>query len=201
MTSGWQTLPVYRIDLEGAATQPLNFQWAGTLQYLQTLLDQQGWRPAPALGPLTALNWLAPDPEIAHLPVLPHVHDGEHQSLLLIGPVEAAREQLVVLRLWPANITMTDNGAPLWVGSITRLYLDHTLPLITFLSTTAEFETPLNYLHTVLGQTGAVNLALHTRTVPAWTGAMEWTGPAGMGVGRVRVGGNQVQFAFTKWIT
>ena len=190
--SGWQAIPVFRIDLEGADTQPLNFQWAGTLQYLQTLLEQHGWRPAPVPGPLGALNWLAPDPDITQLPVLPHVHDGEHQSLLLVGPSEAAWEQLVVIRLWPANIRITDSGTPLWVGNVSFLYLDQTLPLITFLRTTANFESPLLYLQTVLARTDEAKLAQRTRTAPArqaqWNGqvllAWESAGsePLGKGV-------------------
>ena len=86
-----KSIRIFRhIDCEGPA-------------HLQTLLEQQGWQPAAVRGPLSAMNWLAPEPDIGKLPILPHVHDGEHQSLLLIGPIEPAREQLVVIRLWPAN--------------------------------------------------------------------------------------------------
>ena len=80
-TSSWEQLPAYRLDLEGEDTQPMNFQWAGTLETLKTVLLAQGWKNAAPVSPVSAISWLAPDPEISALPILPQVNDGEHQSL------------------------------------------------------------------------------------------------------------------------
>jgi len=127
----WRDLPVYRIDIEGLNTQPLNFQWAGTLMYLQEVLGKQGWQPAPQIGVLRAMNWLAPHPESASLPILSQVHDGEHQKLLLTRK-EPATNRLTVLRVWPANVETTDGSTRIWVGTASYLSVDNSLPMIAY---------------------------------------------------------------------
>jgi undecaprenyl-diphosphatase len=147
--SGWESLPAWRIDLEGSHEQPLNFQWAGSLPQLQELLVAQGWETAAAFSPLTALNWLAPDPAVGNLPVLPEVNDGQHQSLLLIAPHAPDARHLTQLRLWPSNTELQD-GRPVWIGKAGRQFLDDTLPLITYLKSDRDYDIPLQELAAAL---------------------------------------------------
>jgi undecaprenyl-diphosphatase len=78
--SDWETLPTLRVDLEGSNEQPMNFQWAGSLETLQTVLQDKGWHAATAIGPSSAMNWLAPEPDINALPILPQVNDGQQRT-------------------------------------------------------------------------------------------------------------------------
>ena len=73
LDQGWMSLPTYRIDLEGRNHQPINFQWGGSLETLQQALVRRGWRTAPPENLVNAMNWLAPEPAIDTLPVLPQV--------------------------------------------------------------------------------------------------------------------------------
>lgn len=155
--SGWESLPAWRIDLEGNHEQPLNFQWAGSLPQLQELLVAQGWQTAAAFSPLTALNWLAPDPAIGNLPVLPEVNDGQHQSLLLIAPHAPDARHLIQLRLWPSNMELQD-GRPVWIGKVGRQFLDDTLPLITYLKSDRDYDIPLQELAAALQHSKRVAL-------------------------------------------
>ncbi|WP_454642783.1 VTT domain-containing protein [Bradyrhizobium liaoningense] len=57
-TTGWQTLPAYRIDLTGEVEEPLTFQWAGTLESLKTELLASGWREPEPWTVASTLAWL-----------------------------------------------------------------------------------------------------------------------------------------------
>jgi undecaprenyl-diphosphatase len=161
---GWETLPAYRIDLEGRNEQPLNFQWAGSLQFLSRVLTRAGWHTAPALSPLTALNWLAPDPTIDELPVLPEVNDGKHQQLLLVAPSGADPRVQVIVRLWPSGMQLRDSGQPVWVGKAATLYLEDNLPLITYLRSATDYSTPLQILESALRESAQVRVEIRRRS-------------------------------------
>lgn len=172
--SSWEMLPAFRIDLEGRNGQPLNFQWAGSLTVLYTALIRAGWHPAPALNPLSAMNWLAPDPAIDNLPLLPEVNDGMHQQLLLIGPPGNDDQQLVVVRLWPTNLRLLDGNRAVWIGKVGRLYLEDKLPLITYLRSGPDYSTPLQALESALQQDAGIRMQTHRRNISA--PGIQWHG-------------------------
>jgi hypothetical protein len=129
---------------------------------LQSRLLAQGWKTAAALRPTNAINWLAPDPDITALPILPQVNDGQHQSLLLIAPQQADENRLVVLRLWPSNLQLINSNTPVWSGKLAYLLIEKDLPLITYLRTGSDFEAPLELLSKALGDSATTGL-LHRR--------------------------------------
>jgi membrane protein DedA with SNARE-associated domain/membrane-associated phospholipid phosphatase len=171
--SGWESLPAWRIDLEGRHEQPLNFQWAGTLEHLRAILVEQGWRTAPALSPLSAMNWLAPQPALDTLPVLPEVNDGQHQSLLMIAPHAPNARYLTLLRLWPSSTQLLD-GKPVWIGKAGQQYLENTMPLITYLKSDRDFDKPLQELAATLQHNKRIAMNWRKRTVK--TGELHWDG-------------------------
>ena len=164
-TIGWQALPAYRIDLQGLNGQPMNFQWAGSLQALHEVLQRQGWKQPPSPTPLLAMNWLAPDPGVSSLPLLPQVNDGRHQEMLLVGPQAADGNQLLVLRLWPSDRQLLDGNASVWIGNVAYVYREQELPLITYLRSAPDFEAPLRQLRAALAQAGNIGMALRQRQV------------------------------------
>ena len=173
-TAGWEAVPAFRIDLEGRNEQPLNFQWAGSLQSLQRVLTRAGWHTAPALSPLTAMNWLAPAPAIGDLPVLPEVNDGKHQQFMLVGPADADNRQRVVVRLWPSGMQLLGSGQPVWVGTAATLYLEDGLPLITYLRSSPDYSTPLQDLASALRASTLLRVEMRTRQQVAQD--IEWHG-------------------------
>jgi membrane protein DedA with SNARE-associated domain/membrane-associated phospholipid phosphatase len=138
----WRLLPAYRIDLRGRREHPLNLQWAGPLEALADHLQAHGWRAPVALSPTNTLRWLNPEPHIQELPVLPNVHDGHHESLLLTRPTDDPHRQLV-LRLWPADVRLGGDSEPLYIGSVTEQRLVRHIPLLTFARTGHDFSGPL----------------------------------------------------------
>ena len=150
----WQGLPAYRIDLRGEPSQPLTLQWAGSLADLQARLETQEWSVPPASGPATFLLWLSPSPELAQLPVLPKVHDGRHESLLMIKLLPETIEPVnrrLVLRLWNADTVLREGGVGIWVGNVTREHLSSPLPLFTVARAEPEINGLLDELQGALG--------------------------------------------------
>jgi undecaprenyl-diphosphatase len=173
-TIGWQQLPAYRLDIEGRNEQPMNFQWAGSIDILQAALHKQGWTPATPVSPMNAMNWLAPDPAISSLPVLPQVNDGQHQKLLLVAPHNPEDDHLTVMRLWQTDREILPANQPVWIGNIAYLYLKRNLPLISYLRTKSDYETPLNHLEEALGHSSHILMTLRTRQ--SVTTQMQWSG-------------------------
>lgn len=144
LASDWQQYPVYRADLEGNNKHPLNFQWAGSIELLETRLATAGWLSATNNTDTHVLNWLSPSPDINKLPILPQFHKGRNQSLLLVK--EFNENRLIVLRLWPSGTTIHPAEQALWVGKVSFLKINQSLPLISYLQTETDFTTPLNML-------------------------------------------------------
>ncbi len=116
----WRRLPTYRQDLVGEYEQPLNVQWAGTLSDLDQLLKTRGWREPVSLNVRTALRWLSPSATLEELPLLPQVHDGKNEVLLMIFLLPAGQEgpREIVLRLWNSGTALNPDGRQLWIGTV-----------------------------------------------------------------------------------
>jgi membrane protein DedA with SNARE-associated domain/membrane-associated phospholipid phosphatase len=143
--SGWQRVPAFRRDMEGQQRQPLSVQWAGAKEQLHKTLLANGWEePIPFRGKNILFLFL-PSPCIEELPVLPQVHDGRHESLLMIKPNPQTDKPLVI-RLWPADVRLQESGQPLWVGYVSSLELRQPLRLLSVPSTSNQFSRPLQSL-------------------------------------------------------
>lgn len=136
--SDWQTnacttLPIWRVDLRGEKKQPLNVQWAGDLTSIRQILLSHGWERPLELNLHTALSWLLPKPTLSQLPVLPQLHDGQAEVLVLIHryaqKIDPKRQ--LILRLWPTTLRLKDSGMPVWNGTVASQYLMQ-LPLFSF---------------------------------------------------------------------
>lgn len=147
----WQTLPAWRIDLEGEYEQPFTVQWSGSLQTIGRSLLQQGWREPVPLGGRNLLLWLDTTLGAMSLPVLPHVHDGRYEALALIRPVAGQPGQRLVLRLWPSDAVIQQNGQPVWNGMATRETLQHPLAWFTLSRDDDDFNRPRAVLAEYLG--------------------------------------------------
>jgi undecaprenyl-diphosphatase len=153
---GWKSLPAYRIDLEGRHSQPINFQWGGSLDTLKGVLERRGWRSAPAITLVSTMNWLAPVATVSALPVLPEVNDGRHQALVMLAPRLSDDEGLTVVRLWPSDLRLEGSGLRIWMGKVGALDLEDRLPLITYLRAASDYIRPLEILTASLQHSAGV---------------------------------------------
>jgi len=92
------------------------------------------------------LQWFRDDAELEQIPVLPHVHDGRYESLILTRR-SASVDELAVVRLWPSGIVLTVGGQerPLWTGTLSYLRRSHPLGL-SILRTVPGRAVPLSLL-------------------------------------------------------
>jgi undecaprenyl-diphosphatase len=160
-TEGYARLPAYRVDLRGRRGDPLNLQWAGSLADIQALLAAQGWQAAPDFSAGSSLRWLTRQPDIAQLPVLPQVHDGQHQALTLRHPLD--HDHQWVLRLWPSAWQLSSGRGevmPLWVGNISRQRMQSLFGLASAPLTERDFDAPRDFLEGQL--TGRMPFLLRT---------------------------------------
>lgn len=143
--TGWQTLPERRIDLTGEVEEPLTFQWAGSLQDLENILQQDGWAPSIGWTSATALKWLTASSDAADVPVVPLFASGRLPYLTFVrsaGTTTAASSRLV-LRLWATELGVTNGQTvPLWIGSVREERIYHPFSLITLVSTQPDFNAP-----------------------------------------------------------
>jgi undecaprenyl-diphosphatase len=154
---------VYRDDLEGRHHQPMNFQWGGSLDTLREVLAKGGWRTAAAIDPVSAMNWLAPEPVIDDMPVLPEVHAGQHQALLMIAPRPVGEALLTVVRLWPSGRLLTESDEPIWLGKAALLHVEDGVPLLKYLRSAQDHSAPLKTLTSLLQQSKGIEIRPVTR--------------------------------------
>jgi undecaprenyl-diphosphatase len=144
--AAWETLPAWRIDIKGENEQPLTFQWAGALKPLRAELAAHGWREAPPTSAGTLLYWLDSRRPAMQLPLLPHAHNGHHEALALIRPVDGSLDRRLVLRLWPTARALAPDRTPLWVGTVAEEILSRPLHGFNLPRDSADFNTPLHIL-------------------------------------------------------
>lgn len=138
-TDGWQELPAYRLDLEGEYEQLLNIQWADDLTEIRKTLVAHGWHAPVPLNLHTALRYLLPDPTLADLPLLPQLHDGRYESLLMVRESAIADGKMLILHLWSTEIRLEPGQTPVWIGTLAWLGLER-LPLLAFPVTIGDYD-------------------------------------------------------------
>ncbi len=141
--AAWARLPSHREDLGQRHRHPLPIQYAGDPDTLARALAAFGWQRGPRLDWDSVLRLLSPSLPLAQTPVIPQVHDGLHEALILTKPIGA--DQREVLRLWSTRWRLSD-GASLWVGNVTRQHRGLLLNLIVVPATDPQdFGLPVEF--------------------------------------------------------
>jgi undecaprenyl-diphosphatase len=145
----WQDLPATRDDLRRNADHPFTVQYAGSLDALRSGLVAHGWEAAETAEPRDALKFLSTALPLRQLPVLPQVHEGRHEALVMTRPDGEARRW--VLRLWPAWRALEPGAVPLWIGNVSRQEKRELMGMMTYPVTTDGFAAALDQLRQDLG--------------------------------------------------
>lgn len=145
----WQRLPRLRNDLRLRRNHPFTLQWAGSLEPLEHRLSANGWQVARPLTWRDALLWFGGSSDDQR-PILPQIHDGDHESLILWRRADLPGERLVI-RLWKVPYRLQPGAAQLYAGNISRLASETVLPSLTLPRTQDDFNAPLAALPEALG--------------------------------------------------
>lgn len=141
---GWSRLPGVRKDTRNSQNHPFNLQYAGGLEALRSELAGSGWEPATMLNFSNALKLLSPGLGLSQLPLPPQVHDGRHESLVMVKPGKHGHNY--VIRLWSAQTTLIPDPQPLWVGNVSEIRKASVLDLFVFPETGNDFVRPFQQL-------------------------------------------------------
>ncbi|MCG6861686.1 MAG: VTT domain-containing protein [Chromatiaceae bacterium] len=136
----WRNLPQTRDALQKTGRHPMNLQFAGKLDDFSTKLADRGWEPGTRLSWGTAMKLLSPSLPLGELPVIPHVHNGHHESLTLVK--KASGNSRLVLRLW-ATPYRIDGKEKLWIGNVTAQHKRTILDLFAIPTTNLDTRSPL----------------------------------------------------------
>jgi len=145
LNNGWRALPAFRDDLEGRHHHPLTLQWMGSLEQLRTALEPHGWTVPPNAGVVRLIDLFNSEANIADMPILPQLHQGQAQQLLLTRQ-RPGESQVLTLRLWESDYFNPQGNTALWIGSASSLILEDRFWLLRFLRTDSDFNAPLQQL-------------------------------------------------------
>lgn len=148
-SGGWRELPATRDDLRRSAGHPLTLQYAGPLATLESRLAAAGWQPVDTAAPRDALKFLSTALPLRDLPVLPQVHDGRHEALVMTRPDADGRRW--VLRLWPAWRSLEPGAVPLWIGNVGRQERRELVGMLAYPVTADGFDRGVEVFVTDLG--------------------------------------------------
>lgn len=122
LNGAWTRLPVRRLSLLGSFERPFVMQWLGSLHVLSADLERQGWQVSSRWRPISALQFLAPRPNPALLPVLPSFESGRVEGLAMIRTGHGLpADERVVLRLWRSDAIVPEGAGRLrsiWIGTL-----------------------------------------------------------------------------------
>ena len=140
----WRDQPAFRQDTRELGNHPINVQFAGSLDELADSLESDGWQRATAFRWGDLVRYLAPGVALQELPILPQVHDGRHESLILLR--NTSEGDRFVLRLWATDVSIDPGGRPLWIGNVTEQTLESATQFITYAATMDETSGALEAL-------------------------------------------------------
>jgi hypothetical protein len=109
--------------MEGDRKEPLAIQWSANAEEIGNRLRAQGWIDGAGLSARSLLSLASPKVSAMALPVLPELNNGV-PSLLVFTHPGSTRDERDVLRFWPTNYAIEEQGAtsatPVWLGSLVR---------------------------------------------------------------------------------
>ncbi|MEE4378991.1 MAG: bifunctional DedA family/phosphatase PAP2 family protein [Candidatus Competibacteraceae bacterium] len=145
----WQTLPANRSNWQGHSRQAMAFQWADSMARIERRLRNTGWQTPPAASALNAVQWLNPLTQVTDLMVLPRLHQGRAEKLVLVKPGPQPDTRWV-LRFWDAGIRLRKENTPLWSGSLTLQKLERRADFLSFTVEIPYSQSPLTLVAAAL---------------------------------------------------
>ncbi|NJN45327.1 MAG: hypothetical protein HC808_01200 [Candidatus Competibacteraceae bacterium] len=124
-------MPTHRSDWWGKSRQTIAFQWADSIASIERRLRTTGWQTPPPPSLPKAVQWLNPQVKLVDLLVLPRLHQGRPEELVLVKPGPQPDTRWV-LRFWDSGIRLQKDNGPLWLGSLTLQTLERRADLLSF---------------------------------------------------------------------
>lgn len=113
-------IPSYRSSLFGFPSQKINIEWVGNLEKIRKDLENEGWSKPPTRDLISTIHRIADISSAEYLPMISPQYLDKKPALTLTRTITDAEnvKKLLVIRLWPANRSISESGTPLWVGTV-----------------------------------------------------------------------------------
>lgn len=111
------TTPLFRPNRIGHPVQIMNIQWAGQISDIETVFTSHNWHPIPKLDLVDLANRVASHDKEKRIPLLPPLYLGQN-PVFEASKIDEQTHQLMLVRIWSANVQFSDVDLPLWVGTI-----------------------------------------------------------------------------------
>ena len=115
-----QPFALYLYSRTAKPIAPFNVQWLGELAHIKSHLVQQGWETPKKPALKDRILQLKAASTIHSQPFFSKLYQNQKPSLSLIKYYGHA-DNALILQLWQANITLSDNALPLWIGTLYEL--------------------------------------------------------------------------------
>ena len=107
----------FRENKIGKPTYPLNVQWLGDKEKIESFLELHKWQShTPQESMLTRVVHLIDEPSLHVLPLIPQTYKGNNTALIF--SYKKSEHEEIILKLWPSYIKVGSGTIPLWLGSI-----------------------------------------------------------------------------------
>lgn len=110
-------IPLYRNTRLGYPARILNVQWADSLDNIAATLSQHDWQVLSTDNIGNLLKQLLETDKTKHLATIEQLKQDQPPALVAIKK-STGQKTPALLFLWSANITLSPQNIPLWVGSI-----------------------------------------------------------------------------------
>jgi hypothetical protein len=125
----WQKLPDHRIDLVGKPEELFSFQWAGSLDVLQSVLEARKWVFSKKWTWHNIFAYLDPNAPLASVAPAPALHEGLKAKLTMLLPIPGDVNRRLVFRAFKTGAILKTESAekPVFLISLTQESLRKTL--------------------------------------------------------------------------
>lgn len=120
MNAWWQKnveLPGYHTSLFGFRSSQINIEWVGNIDQIRETLRKEGWSKPPARDWISTLHRMTDVKSTQYLPMVSPQYLDKKPALILTRGVNDEKN-LLVLRLWNANLNIKESDQPVWVGIV-----------------------------------------------------------------------------------
>lgn len=114
----WQLLPRYRVDVNSDPQITMNIQWAGNKNEIETVLATNGWVSPVGWSLESILRSLDPSATVMQFPVLPQLHKGQREGILLVRTRDGDTNRQLIIRLYPSQYVTRESKTTIWVGNV-----------------------------------------------------------------------------------
>lgn len=133
-STAWQqhdtkALPLYRANRFGYPVEALNIEWqTSNLAIIKHKLLAQGWQEHDTSFSIAGfIDRLEATTADLHIPFFPQLYHNKVSSLLMTKKLasDGDNDDVIILQLWPADVTIQDPTKPLWIGTVNYYYHPH----------------------------------------------------------------------------